>query len=93
MAAHDEASRSMRDVRGRDVEFGDAKLPEITVHQVMPRKYRLGEGQREPYQHEFIRHGSMEDALESMTRPREEGGQQAVAFRTNAPLRIIQEKD
>jgi len=93
MAAHDEASRAMRDIRGRDVEFGEARLPEITVHQVMPRKYRLGEGTRQPYEHEFIRHERMEEALESMDRPIEEGGRQAVAFRTNAPLRSIQEDE
>lgn len=88
MAGHDEARRRMRDVRGRDVDFGDATLPEVTVHRVQARKYRLGDAERVPYRHIPVRHKNMAEAMAAFKR---EDSPESVAFRTNAPLRILED--
>jgi len=88
MAGHDEARRSMRNVRGRDVDFGEVELPEVTVHRVQPRKYMLGEGERVPYNHIPVRHKNMTEAMAAFKRKDQP---ESVAFRTNAPLRILED--
>lgn len=88
MAGHDEARRRMRDIRGRDVDFGEVELPEVIVHRVQPHKYMLGEGKRVPYNHIPVRHKNMTEAMAAFKR---EDQPESVAFRTNAPLRILKD--